>query len=409
MFCLKSPVHASTLSRLLAISLTLGGCWAIWPVEAEPVPTASRPQVAARAPQSAPAAAASAPAAPTPGPVEIPKVSLISPNIEVLPDPIETQGNVMPWKETRINSEVGGLRVLHLLVGVGDTVKKGQELAQLDTASVEAEMEAVNAQLMEAQATLAQAEATLDRANRLAPSGGVSKQDLMQFETQAQTATARLNIAKVRVKTQQLKLDSAKLVAPDDGIISSCSVGEGDIVSAGTELFRLIRQGKLEWRAEVKGETLLKLSPGLEATIESPLGQEVKGRIRRISPTIDLKTHTGLAYIDLPASSNFKAGLFVTGTLTIKRKALVLPDSAILHTKEGDEVLTVNASHKVQAVKVKLGLTAGDKTEITSGLNRHSKVIGSNLDKLKVGDLVEIGNEPQVRTESRNKEDKVPS
>jgi len=370
-------LHAVTVAVLAAL-------WAMTSGHADSATPAAA--VSAPATASAPAAAQSAvPAAPVAR-----AVTLVSPKFETWPELIEASGDVMPWQEVRINTEVGGLRLLQVLVNVGDMVKKGQVLAQLDTATVEAEMEAVNAQLMEAQAALAQAEATLDRAKRLAPSGGVSKQDLMQFETQKQTATARLNVAQVRVKTQQLKLDSAKLLAPDDGVISARSADEGDIVRSGNELFRLIRQGRLEWRAEIKGETLLKLTPGLEVSIHSPLGHDIKGHVRQLSPTIDLKTHNGLAYVDLPADSNFKAGLHVSGNLTIRRKALVLPDSAIGHGEDGDKVFTVTAENKVQAVKVKLGLSQDDMTEITSGLNERSKVIAKDIAGLKAGEPVNV-------------------
>lgn len=377
-------LHAITVAVLAAL-------WALTPGHADsatPAAVASAPAAA-----SAPVAAQSVvPLAPV-----VRSVTLVSPKFETWPEPIDADGDVMPWQEMRVYTEVGGLRLVRVLVNVGDTVKKGQVLAQLDTATVEAEMEAVNAQLMEAQASLAQAEATLDRAKRLAPSGGVSKQDLMQFETQKQTATARLNVAQVRVKTQQLKLDSAKLVAPDDGVISARAADEGDIVRSGNELFRLIRQGRLEWRAEVGGDTLLRLTPGLEVTIHSPLGHDIKGHVRQLSPTIDLKTHNGLAYVDLPADSNFKAGLHVSGTVTIRRKALVLPASAIEHDDAGDRVFTVTTDNKVQAVKVKIGRSQDDMLEITAGLTERSKVIAKDVAGLKAGELVNVMSNPDTQ------------
>ncbi len=207
-------------------------------------------------------------------------VSLVTPKVEMWPDQIEAQGNIMPWQETRVGTEIGGLRLVSVLANVGDIVKKGQVLARLNPAPVEADLEAVNAQLMETQAALAQAVATLDRAKRL------SQQELTLYETQKQTAEARVNAARAQGKTQRLRLESATLTAPDDGIISSRLAAEGAIVQAGSELFRLIRQGRLEWRAEVKGEMLLKLSVGQEVMIKNPYGPDVKGRVRQLSPTI---------------------------------------------------------------------------------------------------------------------------
>ena len=306
------------------------------------------------------------------------------------PDQIESSGSIMPWQETYIGSEVGGLRLASVLISVGDTVTKGEVLARLDTATVETDLDAANAQLMEAEGTLAQAVATLDRANRLAPSGGLSRQELTLYETQKNTAEARVNAARAQVKRQQLRLKFATIVAPDDGVISASSASEGAIVQAGGELFRLIRQGRLEWRAEVKGETLLKLSIGQEVIVNSPLGSEVKGRVRRLSPTIDVTTGNGLVYVDLPTGTNLKAGLTVSGSIGMgKRKALFLPSSAVIRSDKDAKVFRIGAENKLVAVDVKTGRTKGDSIEIVSGLDERSEVVGTDVERLKIGQLVD--------------------
>ncbi len=317
-------------------------------------------------------------------------VSLVKPKTAMWPDQIESSGSIMPWQETYIGSEVGGLRLASVLISVGDTVTKGEVLARLDTATVETDLDAANAQLMEAEGTLAQAVATLNRANRLAPSGGLSRQELTLYETQKNTAEARVNAARAQVKRQQLRLKFATIVAPDDGVISASSASEGAIVQAGGELFRLIRQGRLEWRAEVKGETLLKLSIGQEVIVNSPLGSEVKGRVRRLSPTIDVTTGNGLVYVDLPTGTNLKAGLTVSGSIGMgKRKALFLPSSAVIRSDKDAKVFRIGAENKLVAVDVKTGRTKGDSIEIVSGLDERSEVVGTDVERLEVGQLVD--------------------
>jgi len=349
---------------------------------------AATPTPAASAPASAVSQSAPTPTASAPAPVQekaVRTVALVTPKVEMWPDQIEASGDVMPWQETRIGTEIGGMRLVSVQANVGDVVKKGQILAQLNPASVQADLDAVNAQLMEAQATLAQADATLARAKRLAPSGGVSQQELTLYETQKQTATARLNASQAQVKAQKLKLESATLVAPDDGLISARSASEGAIV-----------QGRLEWRAEVPGEILMKLSVGQEVTVTSPLDTQVKGRVRQISPTIDLKSRTGLVYVDLPNNTNFKAGLHVSGTLTLKRKALVLPTSAVRHGDDDDQVFILTPTNQIEAVQVKLGRVIDDQTEIIAGLNGRAKVIASDVKFLKSGDTVKVTDAPQA-------------
>lgn len=355
---------------------------------AEPAPVAD---AVANLPavESVPAATVPPETAVTPPPPATP-VSLVKPKTAMWPDQIEASGSIMPWQETYIGSEVGGLRLSSVLISVGDTVTKGQVLARLDTATVETDLDAANAQLMEVEGTLAQAVATLNRANRLAPSGGLSRQELTLYETQKNTAEARVNAARAQVKRQQLRLKFATIVAPDDGVISASSASEGAIVQAGGELFRLIRQGRLEWRAEVKGETLLKLSIGQEVIVNSPLGSEVKGRVRRLSPTIDVTTGNGIVYVNLPTGTNLKAGLTVSGSIGMgKRKALYLPSSAVIRGEKDAKVFRIGAENKLVAVDVKTGRTKGDSIEIVSGLDERSEVVGAGVDRLEVGQLVD--------------------
>lgn len=319
----------------------------------------------------------------------LPSVTLIRPSSEMWPAIAEANGYVMPWQEIHIGTEIGGLRLSSILVSVGDTVKKGQILARLNAATVETDLDSANAQQAEAEGTLVQAVATLDRAKRLAPSGGVSQQDLTLYETQKHTAEARLNSAKALVKRQQLRLENATLMAPDDGVISSSSVSEGMIVPAGSDLFRLIRQGRLEWHAEVAGEVLLKLTPGQEAIMKSPLGAEVKGRLRRVSPTIDMTTHKGVVYVDIPAGAPLKSGLNVSGVFNIgKQAALVLPASAVLRRDGKAKVYTLNADHRIEATEVTIGRVKGERVEILSGVSPQDLVVSKGLNTLKVGEQV---------------------
>lgn len=329
---------------------------------------------------------------PAPPPVAAPEprlVSLLSPRVEQWPEWLQASGSVLPWQESRVGTEVGGLRLASVLVNVGDSVRKGQVLARLNADTVETDLDAANAQLAEAEATLAQAVATLERGRRLVASGGVSKQEMTLYETQKHTAEARVNAAKAQVRRQQLRLEYATLVAPDDGIISASSAAEGMIVQAGSELFRLIRRGRLEWRAAVRGEQLLRLAPGQEVTIRSPFGSEVGGRIRQVSPTIDMATGTGLAFVDLPASSNLKAGLTVAGAINLgKRKVLTLPAAAVSGKDDEARVLVLGEGNRLEAVPIRLGEVRNGRVEILLGLDEHARVVARDQAGLAAGDLV---------------------
>lgn len=328
-----------------------------------------------------------------PAAVPIRSVQLVRSKTQVWPDKIEASGDILPWHESQISAEVGGLRLASVQVKLGDTVNKGQVLARLDTATVETDLDVSNAHLAEAEAVRTQAVATLERANRLVPSGGISQQERTLYETQKRTAEARVDAARAQVKRQQLRLAFATIVAPDDGVISSCSASEGAFVQAGSELFRLIRQGRLEWRAEVGGETLLKLSAGQDVTVKSPIGSEVTGRIRQVSPTINVTTRNGLVYVDLPQGTNLKAGLHVSGAISMgKRKALVLPLSAVLRKDGKDQLFKVDEESRIEAFDVTTGRVKDGWIEIVAGLDERAEVVAKDLSLLKEGELVKEQN-----------------
>ncbi len=376
----RNRIKAAALLAALALPITLviGATPFTPPPGAAQIPIVTKPLASA---------AKAEPAAP------LRQVTVLRAKTENWPERLEASGNVMPWHESRIGTEVSGLRLASVLVNEGDLVKKGQVLARFDTASVETDLDVANAQRVEAEAVLAQASATLERANRLAPSGGVSRQELTLYETQKHTAEARLNAARAQVKRQQIKMELATVNAPDDGLISSATALEGSIVQGGSELFRLIRQGRLEWRAEVRGDMLLKLAAGQEVVIHSPLGNDIKGRVQRVSPTIDIATRNGYVYVDLPAGSDMKSGLNVSGSFNLgKSKALVIPASALLRQGSQNQVLAVDADGRIEMLAVTTGRTRDDWVEILSGLDEQTPIVARNLKGLKDGDLVALAN-----------------
>lgn len=378
----------TTLLITLAAALIGGVVAQTHPSAAEPAKSAAKNAVTTeRSGKDTPSSQAAA-AEPV-----LPQVSVTRPKQQSWPAAVEATGSIQPWQEIHISAEVDGLRVTSVLANLGDVVKKGQVLARLNSASVETELDSATAQLNEAKAAQAQAASTLERANRLAPSGGISKQELTLYETQKRTADARYSAALALVKKQQLRLEQATIGAPDDGIISSRTIAEGAIVQTGNELFRMIRQGRLQWRAEVPGDVLLRVVAGQEVQVKSPLGETIKGRVRQVSPTIDVATQKGAVFVDLPVDSNLKAGLSVSGTLNAgKRQVLTLPASVIRNRNGIETVLTVNHDNKIEIVEVKTGEQRDRLVEILSPLDEKTRVVSDKIDTLTPGDGVSILN-----------------
>jgi RND family efflux transporter MFP subunit len=247
--------------------------------------------------------------------------------------------------------------------------------------------------LQEAQANAAAAAQDAQRARALQSTGAFSEQQIMQYLTAERTANARMTAAKAALAQQQLRLKYAQVVAPDSGIISSRSATVGAVVGVGTELFRLIRQGRLEWRAEVTAAELSRIKPGAPVLVKAANGSELTGRVRTIGPTIDPQTRNALVYVDLPpslsANAPFKAGMFASGAFDLGSSgALTVPQQAVAVRDGFSYVFRVNPDQRVSQVKVGTGRRLGDQVEIVSPLPLDAQIVATGAGFLNDGDLV---------------------
>lgn len=195
-----------------------------------------------------PKSAAPAPAASRPASLS---VNAITPKRELWPTTVPAQGAIAAWQESIIGTEIGGLRIAQVQADVGDKVKRGQELATLNSDSVAATVRQQEAAVAQARAKLAEAKSDADRARSVQSSGALSAQQIQQYLIAEETAQADLASSQAALESARIDLTRTHILAPDDGIISARTATVGSVVSAGSELFRLVRQGRLEWRAEV--------------------------------------------------------------------------------------------------------------------------------------------------------------
>ncbi|MCA1854444.1 efflux RND transporter periplasmic adaptor subunit [Massilia oculi] len=328
-------------------------------------------------------------AAPTPALT----VSTGQPSTTTLPLGLGANGSVAAWQEAVIGSESNGLRLSEVRVNVGDVVKKGQTLAVFASETVRADVEQAKAALAEAQANLGAARADAGRARALRSSGALSEQQVTQLLTAERTAQARVSAAQATLSQQQLRLRQATVVAPDSGIISARSATVGAVTGPGTELFRMIRQGRLEWRAEVTSNDLGRIKPGMRATVRAASGGEIAGKVRTVAPTVDPQTRLALVYVDLPpslsANAPLKAGMFASGRFDLgATNALTVPQGAIAVRDGFSYVFRLNRDSRVSQLKVTTGRRLGDRVEITAGLAAGTPIVVSGAGFLNDGDLV---------------------
>ncbi|MBI3897977.1 MAG: efflux RND transporter periplasmic adaptor subunit [Gammaproteobacteria bacterium] len=318
-------------------------------------------------------------------------VSLTTPQTEEWTQTLAATGNVTAWQEALIGAEIGGLRLTQVLVNVGDHVHRGQVLANLQSDTVAAEVAQTRASVAEAQALLAEAKANAERARQLQASGAISAQQAEQNFTGEQTALARIDALRAKLSADELRLAQTRVLASDDGAISARNATVGAVVQPGQELFRLIRQQRLEWRGEVSADQLARIRPGVAAQVTPAGGDTVIGNVRMVAPTVDPQTRNGIVYVDLPNPGPAKAGMFARGQFELgKAQALTLPQSAVLLREGFAYVFRIDAASKAIQTKVGTGRRVGDRIEITSGLDHTAKVVASGAGFLSDGDVVRV-------------------
>lgn len=322
-------------------------------------------------------------------------VEVEHPQQQTLPQTITANGNIAAWHEAVIGSESQGLRLSEVRVNVGDQVNKGQVLATFAPELVQAELAQAEASLAEAQAAAAEAMINANRARKLDNTGALSASQVDQYLAAEKTTQARVEAGRAQVQLHRLRLSHTQVKAPDDGVISARTATVGSVVNAGTELFRLIRQGRLEWRAELTATEIPHIQPDMVVQITAASGTVVTGKVRITAPSVNEQTRNALVYVDiLPTpeqQEGVKAGMFARGAfalggtpaLTVSQSAVVMRDGFKYLYAVGDDL------HVIQ-LKIQTGRLYQDRFEILEGLPADARVVTRGASFLNHGDLVRI-------------------
>jgi RND family efflux transporter MFP subunit len=317
-------------------------------------------------------------------------VAAVQARSESWPQTLAANGSLAAWREVQVGTEASGQRIEQVLVDIGQRVKKGQLLAQLAAASLSAELAASKASLLEAQASALDAAATAARLKSLAGSDAVSAQQVEQAQAADAAARARVAALQARVKADELRLSHTRVVAPVDGVVATKEAVEGALPQPGQTLFTLIRDGRLEWRAEVPGADLGRLAVGQKVRITPAGGQALDGRVRLVAPTVDPANRMGRVLVDLPAHGTARAGMFARGEFVLGEQAvLTLPQSALLLRDGFAYVFRIEGS-KVRQAKVETGRRQGDRVEVKAGLQAGEPVVTQGVGFLADGDTVRM-------------------
>lgn len=327
-------------------------------------------------------------------------VNVVTPSFLELTEKIKANGNLAAWQEAIIGAETTGLKIIEVRVNVGDRVSRGEVLAVMQSDTLRAELAHAEASLAEATSGSQEAKAQADRARNLHQQGFISNAQLSQSISVESTGAARVQSARAQVTLQSVRLSQTIVRAPDSGVISARFATVGSVVNTGTDLFRLIRQGRIEWRAEVTAAEIGRIHVGAKVIVKAASGQILEGKVRMLAPSVDAQTRSALVYVDLPSpSGSALAGMYAQGEISLSKNqsqqsALTVPQTAVVVRDGFSYLYTVGRDGKVNQVKVQTGRLSGDRIEVMSGLKADDRVVLSGGAFLNHGDTVRVVDEP---------------
>jgi RND family efflux transporter MFP subunit len=303
-------------------------------------------------------------------------VEVSTPQMQTWPQLVQASGALAAWQEVIVAPEIGGLRLVDLAVDVGAQVRRGQLLARLADDTLRNDQRKQQAAVAQARAARDQAESNLRRASMAAGSGALSAQRIEEYRIAAETSRAALEAAQAELDGIALSLSQTRVHAADDGVVSSKSAVLGSVVSAGNELFRLVRQGRVEWRPEVDAQQVAGLRPGRLARVALPTGEVVEGEVRLVEPTLSARTGRLTVHVSLPLASRARPGGYASGSIELdERPALTVPATAVVARDGRAYVYLVGTDDTVHSRPVVTGRSRDDQIEILDGVNIGERIV----------------------------------
>ncbi|MDQ8700870.1 efflux RND transporter periplasmic adaptor subunit [Hyphomicrobium sp. LHD-15] len=297
-------------------------------------------------------------------------------------------GTVAAWREMPISSEANALAIVELLADEGDEVKKGQLLARLNQTLLLAQIEQNNAAVAEAEASLSNALADQKRAHTVT-SGVMSQQTIDQRELVVKTAAAKLASTQAALEETKARLAQTVIVAPANAIVAVRTATLGQVVQSGTDLFRLIQDGRIEVNALVPEADIFRILPKQTARIIDPMGRISRASVRIVAPMVDAKTRLGTARIALSAGTELKPGMFVRVEIDAgSTEALTVPLKAIVWRDGRAAVFTVSEDGTANLKTITAGRKTSSAVEVVDGLDAGERIVVEGAGLLNDGEKV---------------------
>ena len=317
-------------------------------------------------------------------------VSVAAATTEDLSRTITASGTISAWEEVPVGAETGGLTATAVYVDEGVYVRQGQALVQLNDALLRAQLAQQEAAVSSAEANAERENTELGRARELRERGFLAQASLDLALSEQRAADAQLASARASLSETQTRLNQTTIRAPVSGLVISRNVTRGQIVSAGTELFRMVRDGRLELDARVPETELGLIRSGQTATVSSDGVGSATGRVRIVTPEVDPETRLGVARIALTGNSGLRPGMFARAGIDVGASPTVtVPTPAILYRENRAGVFVVGNESRVSFQPVEILARTDERTSV-EGLAEGARVVVHGAGFLGEGDRVTV-------------------
>jgi HlyD family secretion protein len=331
----------------------------------------------------------------------IPLVSVVTPGVRPVATQVTFTGTIEARHELPIGNSGDTGRIVAVYVQVGDHVRRGQVLAQLDDSVLAPQVAQLSAALDQARAQAKLSAAEYRRGLAAGPAGGLSAQDIEKLQAASIMDAANIKVVSAEVAVMRAKLALTRIVAPVDGLVLSRNAEVGQIAgSGGTPLFQLEDAGQVEMIGQVAEQDMAGLQVGQAAAvylIGNP--QPFVGRIWLLGAVIDPQSRLGEVRIALTPNPALRPGAFARSQVTLaKAQRPVLPQTAVMADNDGSYVYVVERDGQVQRRPVNVGNVIPSGVVITNGLSGRERVVSMDGGFLHSGEKVTVASSgaPQI-------------
>lgn len=279
---------------------------------------------------------------------------------------VTAAGALSSRSSSMLSSKVMG-RVVYLSVQEGDQVAAGKLLMKIDSGEIVA-------QAVQAQAAYNNARLQHDRIKSLYDANASTQMEMDQANLGLETAQAGLTAAKA--------MESYTIItAPISGQIAEKHINVGEMALPGQPLIKIENNKNLRLEVTAKEQDILSIQPGnpVKVRIDALPGTEINGRVSQVVQASDVRTHSFIVKIDIPAHKGLITGMYGKASFTIgKHEAILVPKSAIVETSGISGVYIVSAQGNAAFQMIQTGAEHGDFVEVVTGLKRGDRVISDN-------------------------------